>query len=74
MLGPVKETFITVSDLYVPKSDFKDGVYISNSFDPTSHFESETENVLRLYKAITGKELDLENLPDDPEQEWWSNK
>jgi len=66
-LGKVKETFITVSDLHMPKSDFKDNVYISNSFDPTSHFESETDNVLRLYKAITGKDLDLENLPDDTE-------
>lgn len=40
-------------------------MYISNSFDATSHFESETENVLNLYKQISGKDLDLTNLPED---------
>ncbi len=37
--------------MYVPlKSETADGLFISNSFDPTSHFENETECVLRLYK------------------------
>ena len=40
---------------------------ISTSFDATSHFENETENVLQLYKLISGKELDLTNLPEEPE-------
>jgi len=35
--------------------------------NPTSHFEGETENVLELYKKITGEELDLVNLPDPDE-------
>ena len=47
---------------------YGDGVFISNSFDATSHFESETENVLDLYKQITGKELDLTNLPEDNDE------
>ncbi len=32
---------------------------------PQSHFESTTEDVLQLYKKITGKDLDLTNLPED---------
>lgn len=47
-----------------------DGLFISNSFDATSHFENETENVLNLYKAMTGKDLDLENLPNDDDEQW----
>jgi hypothetical protein len=30
----------------------------------TSHFEGETNNVLDLFKKITGEDLDLINLPD----------
>lgn len=40
--------------MYVPKTEMKDGLFISKSFDPTSHFENETEDVLNLYKKITG--------------------
>jgi len=36
--------------------------------DPTSHFESETENVLDIYRKITGKEVDLVNLPEDNDE------
>lgn len=52
--------------MYVPASeDVKDNVYVTKSLDPQSHFESATDDVLRLYKKITGKELDLVNLPED---------
>ena len=43
-------------------------MFISNSFDATSHFESETENVLGMYREIFGKELDLTNLPEDADE------
>lgn len=69
LLGGVREKFIKVSDRYEPVKQSNDGVFISNSFDATSHFENETENVLNMYRQITGKELDLTNLPEDVE-EW----
>ena len=50
MLGKVKEKFVTISERFVPTGSSKDGVFISNTFDPTSHFEAETDNVLRLYR------------------------
>ena len=51
IIGPIKEKFIKISERYEPvKTNFGDGVFISNSFDATSHFESETENVLKMYK------------------------
>jgi len=68
MLGKVKEMFVTVSERYVPTGKSTDGLYISESFDATSHFEAETENVLRMYTEITGKELDLVNLPEDADE------
>lgn len=37
--------------------------------DPASHFESATEDVLTLYKKITGKDIDLTNLPEDTDDQ-----
>lgn len=55
--------------MYVPKKDLpNDGIYISESFGPSSHFENETENVLQLYKKITGEEVDLVNLPQEEDE------
>jgi len=68
LCGKIKEKFISFSERYVPATKSTDGLFISDSFDATSHFESETENVLRLYTEITGKQLDLENLPEDVEE------
>jgi len=70
LLGSVKEKFITVSDVYAPVSDFKDNLYITRSLDPTSHFETATDDVIYLYKLITGKDIDLENLPEEVEDQW----
>jgi len=43
LIGPVIEKFFTVSDMYVPTGDgTKDNLFISSSFEPTSHFEAET--------------------------------
>lgn len=61
VIGDVLETFITISDVYEPiDTSFSDNVFVSKSFDPLSHFEQDTEDVLSLYKKITGKELNLD--------------
>jgi len=36
-----------------------DSLYISKSFDPTSHFESAITDVLEIYERITGKPLEF---------------
>ena len=68
LCGKVKEQFVSIKERYVPTAKVNDGLFISESFDATSHFENETENVLKLYTDITGKELDLENLPEDVDE------
>lgn len=61
LLGPIDASFVMVSDAFVPLADgTKDKTFISTSFDATSHFETATEDVLSLYKRITGKNVDLE--------------
>lgn len=68
LIGSVKEKFISVSEMYEPApGPVTDNVYVCASMSPTSHFEGETQNVLDLYKQITGEDLDLVNLPEPEE-------
>jgi len=60
VIGKVDESFFWVSDNYAPCNDStKDSVFITQSYDATTHFEDATREVLNLYKALTGKDLDL---------------
>lgn len=64
LLGNILERFVIVSDSYEPLGDGKDNqVFISTSFDATSHFETTCHDVADMYRRITGKELDL-TIPD----------
>ena len=52
--------FDNIADTFEPATDgSKSKVFITASYDASSHFESTTNEVLRMYKAITGEELDL---------------
>jgi Rab GDP dissociation inhibitor len=36
-----------------------DGCYISTGYDATTHFETTVDDVLDMYKRITGHDIDL---------------
>lgn len=57
-------------DLQEPISDgTSDQVYISRSYDATSHFETVCDNVKDIYRRMTGNELVLkQRLTQDQEQ------
>lgn len=58
----VLESFLVVDDLYEPTSDGKaDQIYVSKSYDATTHFESTVDDVFDLYRRIFGKDLVLTN-------------
>jgi Rab GDP dissociation inhibitor len=60
LLGKTDEIFYNVRDLYEPLEDGrKDQVFISRSFDPETHFDKSCEDILDIYKRITGKDMDL---------------
>jgi len=60
ILGKVDEMFVQTRDLYEPLEDGrKDKVFISRSFDPETHFDKSCEDILDIYKRITGKDMDL---------------
>lgn len=60
LLGPVEEKFIEVRDVCEPVADgTSDKAFISKGYDATTHFETTVEDVLDMYRRITGKDLDL---------------
>ncbi len=63
LLGPILEKFVDVSDLYEPIEDgTNDNVFISKSYDATSHFETVGQDVKSIYQRMMGTELKLEGL------------
>lgn len=68
LVGPILHKFVTVSDYRVPVDDgSRDKVFVSASYDPTSHFEDASDEVIRMWKQITGTDLDLTYTPDPDE-------
>jgi len=60
IMGTIQEKFLYVSDNFVPTDDgTKDRVFVSSSYDATSHFETTCEDVMDIYRRVTGKEVDL---------------
>ncbi|OLY82344.1 putative secretory pathway GDP dissociation inhibitor 1 [Smittium mucronatum] len=60
LLGPIKERFDSVTDLYVPVDDgTANNIFISKSFDATSHFVSVYEDIKDVYRRVTGSDLVL---------------
>eukprot|EP00345_Euplotes_harpa_P017515 CAMPEP_0168340182 /NCGR_PEP_ID=MMETSP0213-20121227/13908_1 /TAXON_ID=151035 /ORGANISM="Euplotes harpa, Strain FSP1.4" /LENGTH=456 /DNA_ID=CAMNT_0008346363 /DNA_START=12 /DNA_END=1382 /DNA_ORIENTATION=+ len=70
LLGPILEQFTMISDIYVPVHDGTDSnLYVTESYDPTSHFESASNDVLSIYKRIFGEDYDLTISPEETKQE-----
>lgn len=60
LLGPIQEKFCSVKDMMVPMDDgSQNSVFVTSSYDATSHFESTCDDVLAVWQHIMGEELDL---------------
>eukprot|EP01083_Nonionella_stella_P223241 795826_1 len=70
LLGKVLKDFFSVNDTYKSVNDKEnDNIYIPSSMDATTHFEQTTNDVMEIYKEITGNDVDLnanvDSLGDD---------
>eukprot|EP00558_Chaetoceros_sp_UNC1202_P001656 CAMPEP_0197259688 /NCGR_PEP_ID=MMETSP1429-20130617/83642_1 /TAXON_ID=49237 /ORGANISM="Chaetoceros sp., Strain UNC1202" /LENGTH=468 /DNA_ID=CAMNT_0042723899 /DNA_START=56 /DNA_END=1462 /DNA_ORIENTATION=- len=71
LLGHIMQRFTTVATTYEPISDGSDDqCFISASFDGTSHFENDCDDLLSLYKRVTGEELDMTINADSVEADY----
>lgn len=69
LLGNVLEMFVSISDLHEPINDAKsEQLFITKSYDATSHFESASLDVLDIYEQITGEKLDLNIEPSEEDE------
>jgi Rab GDP dissociation inhibitor len=68
LLGPVEKQFVEISDVYEPIGNDAE-IFVSTSYDATTHFETTCQDVLKLFETITGSEFDFSqithNLEDD---------
>lgn len=52
--------FVSVSSLYEPTSDGKaDNIFVTRSYDATSHFETVVEDVHDVWQRVVGSDLVL---------------
>ncbi|XP_054715900.1 rab GDP dissociation inhibitor beta-like [Uloborus diversus] len=66
LLGPIKQKFVWVSDVFKPK-DYGEAsqIFISESYDATSHFETTCLDVLNIFKRGTGEDFDFSKVKHD---------
>ena len=71
LLGPVLEMFVSVTDTFAPlESGAENGLWITKSYDPSSHFEIAADDILDIYQKITNETLDLNIEPDEEDTEY----
>jgi len=69
LLGPILEKFVQVSEYREPTDDgTKDQVFVTASYEPMSHFEDASKEVLQVWKRIMGSDLDL-TITEEPEDD-----
>lgn len=63
LLQPVAEKFISVTDFYEPTDlGIESQIFISQSYDGTSHFETTCLDVLDIFKRGTGEDFDFSKI------------
>ena len=70
LLGTRIDTLMGLAELYEPIEDGSESnIFISKSYDPSSHFETTTDDIKDIYFRVTGKPLVLKKRPSDEELE-----
>jgi len=63
LLGPIKQKFLQVSDVFEPLDQgLENQVFVSKTYDATSHFETTCKDVLDIFKRGTGEEFDFSKV------------
>ncbi|XP_076028937.1 GDP dissociation inhibitor [Oratosquilla oratoria] len=63
LLGPIKQMFVERQDIFKPLDDGRESqIFISESYDATSHFETTCLDVLSIYNRGTGEDFDFSKV------------
>jgi len=68
LLGPIADKFVSISPIYAPASSgTRDNVYVTRSYDATSHFETVTDDVKDVWRRCMKQELELKKRESELE-------
>uniref|UniRef100_A0AAY4AXP3 Rab GDP dissociation inhibitor n=1 Tax=Denticeps clupeoides TaxID=299321 RepID=A0AAY4AXP3_9TELE len=60
LLEPIMQKFVSISNFMVPLDDGRRSqIFVSRSYDATTHFEAECNDIKDMYRRITGTELSV---------------
>jgi Rab GDP dissociation inhibitor len=60
LLGPIYDKFVSITPIYAPTANgTSDNIFITRSYDASSHFETTVEEVHDVWKRAVGTELVL---------------
>ncbi|XP_066448219.1 rab GDP dissociation inhibitor beta [Eleutherodactylus coqui] len=63
LLEPIDQKFVSVNDMYAPTDlGTESQIFISRTYDPTTHFETTCDDIKDIYKRMTGSEFDFEEM------------
>jgi len=69
LLGSTLDVFIQINELQEAVNDPKvDKLFVTSSYDATSHFESASQDILNMYESIVGEKLEFNINPDQEEE------
>lgn len=70
LLGTIYDKFVSVTPIYAPASSGNhDGVYVTKSYDSTSHFETVCDDVKSVWLRTQGEQLVLKKRTEGDIQE-----
>jgi len=70
LLEPIIEKFVSKKDLFVPVDDgTSSNIFITNSLDATSHFETTCANIKSIYERVMGEPFDFSKVKADLQEE-----
>jgi Rab GDP dissociation inhibitor len=63
LMGPIEQKFISITDYYEPTDKgLESQIFISESYDATTHFETTCLDVVDIFKRGTGEEFDFTKI------------
>ncbi|XP_074223298.1 rab GDP dissociation inhibitor beta-like isoform X2 [Camelus bactrianus] len=63
LLELLEQKLVSISDLFVPKDlGTESQIFISRTYDATTHFETACDDIKDIYKRMTGSEFDFEEM------------
>ncbi|KAJ8261797.1 hypothetical protein GJAV_G00158510 [Gymnothorax javanicus] len=63
LLEPVEQKFVSISDLHAPTDlGSESQIFISRSYDATTHFETTCDDIKDIYKRMTGTDFEFEEM------------